>query len=387
MRFIHLGDLHLGKSLGEYDLIGDQRYLLEEILGIIKERSVDAVLIAGDVYDRALPSEAAVELLDWFISSLAENRTEAFIISGNHDSEERLNYGRSLFAGRGINIVSKFDGKLAQFERGDEYGSINICLLPFIKASQVRYHYPDEEISSYNDAVKTVLAHADIDHSRRNILVAHQFVTGEGDPAVAGSEGASVQNVGLVEKISADSMKDFDYVALGHIHSPQRVGQDNIRYSGSLMKYSLSEANSDKSVPLVTVRDKGDIEIELIPLRPMRDLRHITGRLEQLLSSENITEPEDFMYVTLTDEDVINDAMNIVRQYYPYTVRLDYKNSHTKELEGFEIDGEIADSKSFDELIGDFYKKMYGTEISSEELEIMMSVAGEAGVIHEADQA
>lgn len=384
MRFIHLGDLHIGRSLGEYDLIRDQKYLLEQILGIIEERSVDAVLIAGDVYDRALPSEAAVELLDWFISSLAEVGTEAFIISGNHDSEERLNYGRSLFADRGINIVSKFDGNLTQFEREDEYGSINICLLPFIKASQVRHHYPDEEINSYNDAVKTVIAHADIDHGRRNILVAHQFVTGEGDPSVSGSEGASVQNVGLVEKISADSIKDLDYVALGHIHSPQRVGHDNIRYSGSLMKYSLSEANSDKSVPLVTVKDKGDVEIELIPLRPMRDLRHITGRLEQLLSSENITDPDDFMYVTLTDEDMVNDAMNIVRQYYPNTVRLDYKNSHTKEIEDFELDGEIADSKSFDELISDFYMKMYGTEISREELDIMMSVAGEAGVIHEA---
>ena len=384
MRFIHLGDLHIGRSLGEYDLIRDQKYLLEQILGIIEERSVDAVLIAGDVYDRALPSEAAVELLDWFISSLAEAGTDACIISGNHDSEERLNYGRSLFADRGINIVSKFDGKLTQFEREDEYGSINICLLPFIKASQVRHHYPDEEINSYNDAVKTVIAHADIDHGRRNILVAHQFVTGEGNPSVSGSEGASVQNVGLVEKISADSIKDLDYVALGHIHSPQRVGHDNIRYSGSLMKYSLSEANSDKSVPLVTVKDKGDVEIELIPLRPMRDLRHITGRLEQLLSSENITDPDDCMYVTLTDEDMVDDAMNIVRQYYPNTVRLDYKNSHTKEIEDFELDGEIADSKSFDELISDFYMKMYGTEISSVELDIMMSVAGEAGVIHEA---
>ena len=384
MKFIHLGDLHIGKTLGEYNLIDDQKYLLDQILDIIKEKSVDAVLIAGDVYDRALPSEAAVDLLDYFISTLAENGTKAFIISGNHDSEDRLNYGRKLFAGRGIHIVSKFYGKLGIYEEDDDYGKLNICLLPFIKASQVRYFYPDEEIGSYEDAVRTVIENANIDYSQRNILIAHQFVTGETDPAIAGSEGASVQNVGLVEKISCEAFKDFDYVALGHLHSPQKVGYENIRYSGSLMKYSLSEAYSNKSVPVINVKEKGNVEIEIIPLKPLRDLRHITGKLEQLLKSENITDPEDFMYVTLTDEDIINDAMSIVQQYYPSTVKIDYNNSHTKEIENFSI-GEIAENKSFDELISDFYKKMYGTDISEEELKIMMDVAREAGVIHEAN--
>ena len=384
MKFIHLGDLHIGKTLGEYNLIDDQKYLLDQILDIIKEKSVDAVLIAGDVYDRALPSEAAVDLLDYFISALAENGTKAFIISGNHDSEDRLNYGRKLFAGRGIHIVSKFYGKLGIYEEDDDYGKLNICLLPFIKASQVRYFYPDEEIGSYEDAVRTVIENANIDYSQRNILIAHQFVTGETDPAIAGSEGASVQNVGLVEKISCEAFKDFDYVALGHLHSPQKVGYENIRYSGSLMKYSLSEAYSNKSVPVINVKEKGNVEIEIIPLKPLRDLRHITGKLEQLLKSENITDPEDFMYVTLTDEDIINDAMSIVQQYYPSTVKIDYNNSHTKEIENFSI-GEIAENKSFDELISDFYKKMYGTDISEEELKIMMDVAREAGVIHEAN--
>ena len=384
MKFIHLGDLHIGKTLGEYNLIDDQKYLLDQILDIIKEKSVDAVLIAGDVYDRALPSEAAVDLLDYFISALAENGTKAFIISGNHDSEDRLNYGRKLFAGRGIHIVSKFYGKLGIYEEDDDYGKLNICLLPFIKASQVRYFYPDEEIGSYEDAVRTVIENANIDYSQRNILIAHQFVTGETDPAIAGSEGASVQNVGLVEKISCEAFKDFDYVALGHLHSPQKVGYENIRYSGSLMKYSLSEAYSNKSVPVINVKEKGNVEIEIIPLKPLRDLRHITGKLEQLLKSENTTDPEDFMYVTLTDEDIINDAMSIVQQYYPSTVKIDYNNSHTKEIENFSI-GEIAENKSFDELISDFYKKMYGTDISEEELKIMMDVAREAGVIHEAN--
>lgn len=384
MKFIHLGDLHIGKTLGDYNLIDDQKYLLDQILGIIKERSVDAVLIAGDVYDRALPSEAAVDLLDYFMSSLAENGTKAYIISGNHDSEERLNYGRKFFANRGIHIVSKFAGELEKIELEDEFGKLNVCLLPFIKASQVRHYYPDQEIDSYDAAVRTVIEHADIDYNERNILIAHQFVMGEDGPKIAGSEGASVTNVGLVEKISCESLKDFDYVALGHLHSAQQVGYESIRYSGSLLKYSLNEVNSDKSVPVITLKEKGDMEIELVPLKPMRDLRHITGKLDQLLRSENITDTNDFMYVTLTDEDMINDAMGIIQHYYPNTVKLDYRNSHTRELEDLSI-GEIEDSKSFDELISDFYKKMYGKDISEEELEIMMSVAREAGVVHEAD--
>ncbi len=383
MKFIHLGDLHIGKSLGEFSLIRDQKYILDQILDIIRDKGVDAALLAGDIYDRALPSEAAVSLLDYFISKLADMGVETFIISGNHDSEDRLNYGRQLFSSRGIHIVSKFGGQLETFECEDEYGKLNICLLPFVKASQVRFYYPDEDIRSYDDAVKTIIDHAELDYESRNILVAHQFVIGQGDPVISGSEGASVQNVGLVEKISCDRFRDFDYVALGHIHSPQRVGSDNIRYSGSLLKYSLSEAGSSKSVPVITLKEKGVTDIELVQLKPMRDLRHITGPMQQLLSAENIKDPDDFMYVTLTDEEIINDAMTIIQQFYPNTVKIDYRNSHTQEIEDFDVTA-IADSKSFDELISDFYLKMYGSEISDEELEIMMSVAREAGVVHEA---
>ena len=382
MKFIHLGDLHIGKTLGDFSLIEDQKYMLNQILDLIREKHVDAALLAGDIYDRALPPESAVNLLDYFISSLADMGVETYIISGNHDSDERLNYGSRLFTSRGIHIVSKFSGELEKFECEDEYGKLNICLLPFIKASQVRFYYPDEEIKSYDDAVKAVIDHAELDYESRNIIVAHQFVTGEGDPVTGGSEGASVQNVGLVEKISYERFRDFDYAALGHIHSPQRVGCDHIRYSGSLLKYSLSEAGSTKTVPVITVKEKGTVETELIRLKPLRDLRHITGPMEVLLSADNITDPDDYMYVTLTDEDIINDAMSIIQQFYPNTVKIDYRNSHTQEIENFDIT-EIADNKAFDELISDFYKMMYGTEISDEELEIMMEVAREAGVVDE----
>ena len=329
MKILHLGDLHLGKALSEYSLIEDQKYILDQILDIISEKRVDAVLIAGDVYDRSLPSEAA-------------------------DSESRLEYGSRLFSGKNIHIASMFSGELARRTAQDDFGEVNIYMLPFVKASQVRHYYPDSRIESYEEAVKTVIEHADIDWSERNILIAHQFV--------------------------------FDYVALGHLHSPQSVGCSYIRYSGSLLKYSLSEAFSEKSVPVIELREKGETVVELVPLRPLRDLRHITGKLDQLLRSENISDPEDYMYVTLTDEEIINDVMGIVRQYYPNTVKVDYQNSHTLEIENFDI-GEIVSDKTFTEIIADFYLKMYGREISEDEMEVMISVAGEAGVINEAGQA
>ena len=384
MKLLHLADLHIGKSLGEFDLYEDQIYILNQILGIIEERSVDGVLIAGDVYDKSVPSEKAVTLLDYFIRSLAERHIKTFLISGNHDSDDRLNFGSSLFEVNEIYIASKFEGKAKKFTLTDENGEVHFFLLPFIKASQVRHYFPNEEIATYEAAIRAVLADAKVDTTQRNVLVAHQFVAGNEDPKLAGSEGAMARNVGLVEKIGYGCLEGFDYVALGHIHSPQKVGADCVRYAGSPLKYSLSEVHNDKSVPLITLGEKGEVSIELIPLRPMRDLRHIKGTMEQLLKKENIQSPDDFIYATLTDEDIINDAMGIFQQYYPNTVRIDYDNSHTKEIEQVDI-SQIAENKTFEELIRDFYSLMYQCEISEEELGIMRDVAREAGVIDEAD--
>ncbi len=385
MRLLHLGDLHLGKSLGEFDLTQDQEYILNQILEIIEKQSVDAVLIAGDVYDRAVPSEAATKLLDDFLCRLAARKVKTFVISGNHDSDERLNFGSSLFEANQIYISAKFDGRLYKKTMEDEFGEADIWLLPFVKASQVKHFFPEDRIESYDDAVRAVLSHAEIDRKRRNVLVAHQFVAGKGeDPAPGGSEGVSVMSVGLVEKVGYGCFDAFDYVALGHIHSPQRVGREEVRYSGSPLKYSLSEVNNEKSVPIITLREKGETEIELVPLVPMRDMRHIRGTMKTLLDKKNIKAPEDFIYVTLTDEDIVNEAMGIFQQYYPNTVRIDYDNSRTRETEQVDIAG-IAENKSFSELIRDFYRLVYGCEISGEEMEVMRAAAREAGVINEAD--
>ncbi|MBR3248194.1 MAG: exonuclease SbcCD subunit D [Clostridiales bacterium] len=385
MKLIHLSDLHLGKSLGDFDLIDDQKYILDQILELIDRESVDAVLIAGDVYDKSIPSEAATGLLDWFLVSLSSRKVKTFMISGNHDSDDRLNFGSQLFESNQIYISSIFDGKLHKYQIGDKDNEVNIYMLPFVKASLVRHFYPDAKIDSYEDAVKTILDDADIDNGKCNILVAHQFVAGQGeDPALGGSESAGTQSVGLVEKISYRCFDAFDYVALGHIHSPQRIGRDEVRYAGSPLKYSLSEVNNDKSVPIITVNGKNDISIDLVPLKPMRDMRHIRGKIKDLLDKANVVSPNDYIYATLTDEDIINDAMGIFQMTYPNTVKIDYDNSRTRAVEQVDIT-KIAENRSFTDLISDFYKQIYGVEISPEEMEVMRMAAREAGVINEAD--
>lgn len=384
MKFLHLGDLHLGKTLGDFDLIEDQKYILDQILHITEEKSIDGVLIAGDVYDKSIPSEAATKLLDSFLITLAAKGIKVFMVSGNHDSDERLNFGSTLFASSQIFISAVFDGTLHRQSFTDGDTEVAVYMLPFVKASQVRHYFPDEDINSYDDAVRTIIRNTLIDKRNKNILVAHQFVAGKGeDPALAGSESVGTQSVGMVEKIGYDCFDDFDYVALGHIHSPQKVGREEIRYAGSPLKYSLSEANNEKSVCLITVSAEEGVKIDPVPLKPMRDLRHIKGKLKELLDEKNVKAPDDFIYATLTDEEIINDAMGVFQQTYPNTVRIDYDNSHTRDIEQVDI-SRIAENKSFPELIGDFYRQMYGCEITEEEMDVMRTAAREAGVINEA---
>lgn len=381
MKLLHIGDLHLGKSLGEFDLTEDQEYLLDQLLEIIETQSVDAVLIAGDVYDRAIPSEAATRLLDRFLSSLAKKSIHVYMISGNHDSDERLNFGSSLFESNNIHISTKYKGSLYKHTLMIGQDEADIYLLPFVKASQVRHFLTEDKIETYDDAVRAILSHADIDKSRCNVLVAHQFVMGKSeDPALGGSEGIGTQSVGLVEKIGYDCFDDFDYVALGHIHSPQQAGRETVRYAGSPLKYSLSEVNNEKSVPIITITGKESPEVELVPIRPMRDLRHIKGTKEELLDKSNVTAPGDFIYATLTDDEIFHDVMGVFQQFYPYTVKIDYDNRHTREIEQADI-SRIAENRSFEDLISDFYRQMYSCEISEEEMDIMRMVAREAGVL------
>lgn len=383
MKLLHLGDLHIGKSVNDYSMIEDQKYMFHQILTMIDEHKADGVLIAGDVYDKAVPSEEAVGVLDGFLCQLAERKVKTYIISGNHDSDERLNFGSTLFETNGIFICSKYEGSLYKQTIVDKYGKVNLYLLPFVKASQVRHFFPEQEIDTYDQAVRVILEHGNINQKERNILVAHQFVVGSsGEPKLGGSENASVQQVGTVEKIGSDCFDLFDYVALGHIHSPQQVGRDTIRYCGSPLKYSLSEVRSEKSVPMITLGKKGTLDIEFLPLKPLRDMRHLKGKLEQLLDKKNITDTNDYIYVTLTDETPIPDAMAIIRQHYPNTMKLDYENSHTKGMEVMDV-SKVTREKSFPELISEFYHMMFGCDMGEDEMKILLEAAKEAGVVDE----
>ncbi len=384
MKIMHLSDLHLGRSLGDFDLYDDQKYILDRILDLIDTHDIDAVLIAGDVYDKSVPSEAATNLLDDFLFRLSAKEKEVFIISGNHDSDDRLNYGSRLFEHSRIHISSVFDGKLAKYTLEKDGTAADIYLMPFVKASQVKHFYPDEEIETYEDAFRAILANVRLDEGKHNILVAHQFVAGKGaDPDFGGSESIGTRSiiggsVGLVERIGSNIFDRFDYVALGHIHSPQQVGRPEVRYSGSPLKYSLSEADNKKSVPVITVGEKG-VEIELLPLVPRRNVRHVKGKLKDLLDRANAVPSDDFIYATLTDDEFIADAIGIFRQIYPNTVKIDYDNKYTKDIETADISA-VLENRSFEELIGDFYRMMYGDTISDEEMAIMKEAAGEAGV-------
>lgn len=383
MKFLHLGDLHLGKSLGDFDLIKDQEFILRQLLEIIDREAINGVLIAGDVYDKSVPSEAATRLLNFFLEELAAREVSTIIISGNHDSDDRLNFGSGLFKHSHIYISAKYTGELDRWVIDDGKGKVNVYALPFVKASQVKHYFPEAGIETYEAAVEAVLATADIDLQAINILVAHQFVAGKSeDPALGGSEGAGTQSVGLVEKIGYDIFEKFDYVALGHIHSPQKIGRSTVRYSGSPLKYSLSEVHNDKSVPIITIEENKAVNVELVPIKPLRDMRHIRGKMSDLLHNNDISGRNDFIYVTLTDEDIINDAMGIFQQVYPNTVKIDYDNSRTRAAEQVDI-SQIAHNKSFTELIGDFYRLMYNCEISDEELDVMRMAAREAGIIDE----
>lgn len=380
MKILHLGDIHLGKSVNEFSMIEDQKYILKKILEIGEAQKVNAVLIAGDVYDRSVPSEEAVKLLDWFLTELVKIGISVFMISGNHDSDERLQFGSALLRAKGVYVAGRYDGIVEHVEMEDEHGPFHIWMLPYIKASRVAHFFPEGDTSSYDAAVHTALSGCDLKEDERNIILVHQFVTGKSeDPTLSGSESAIV-SVGTVEKIAYDCFDDFDYVAMGHIHGSQAVGRETCRYAGSPLKYSLNqrEIKSQKTVPVVEFGAKGSVMVELCPLIPRRELRHLKGKLKDLLA--NAVDQDDYIYATLTDEEIQFEAMARLQEVYPNVMKLDYDNQATRSAQE-EKAYEDTEGKSFEELITEFYEWMNGTAPSEEEWKILKDVAKEAGVM------
>ena len=322
MKLFHLSDLHIGKRLNERSLLEDQEYILLQILSLVEEEKPDGVLICGDVYDKSVPSAEAVTLFDDFLCRLAKKQVPTFIISGNHDSPERLAFGNRLLSDAGIYISPVYDGAVRSVTLTDEKGEVVIWLLPFVKPAHIRRYFPGEQTESYTDALRTALRHLDMDPTKRNVLLTHQFVTG------AGLGGSEEFNVGGTDNVDASVFEAFDYVALGHIHGAQNIGTPKIRYCGTPLKYSLSEENQEKSVTVVELEDKGDLKLSLLPLKPKHELRSIRGTFAELHNSALTT--DDYIYAILTDEEEIHEAMGKLRVIFPHLMEMRYDNTRTR---------------------------------------------------------
>lgn len=337
MKFLHLADLHLGKRVNGFSMLEDQAYILRQILAILDDEQPDGVLIAGDVYDKSVPSVEAVGLLDGFLTELRARGVPVLLISGNHDSPERLAFGGRVMDSCGIHISPVYDGALAPVTLHDEFGPVHVWLLPFVKPAHVRRWFPDADIESYTDAVAEAVAHMDIDTAARNVLVTHQFVTGG---TRSGSEELSV---GGTDNVDSGVFAPFDYVALGHLHGAQHIGRETIRYAGSPLKYSFSEARQHKSVTVVTLGEKGDVQVRTVALTPLRELREIRGSYDELTARsfyEHTTYRSDYLHLILTDEQDVFDAMSRLRTIYPYLMTLDYDNARTRAAGGMSVPAE-----------------------------------------------
>lgn len=366
MKFLHTSDLHIGKRLHEKSLFEDQQYILKQIVDIAKKQEVDAVLISGDVYDRSIPQADATVLFDNFVTELASCKIKVFMISGNHDSAQRLDFMSSLLRSQDVYFCGSFKGELECVELTDELGSVNIYLLPFIKPSNVRSFANEENISSYEEAVKYVIDSANIDITQRNIILSHQFITG------SSTDGSEEIIVGGLDNISSNVYSRFDYVALGHIHRAQNIGSDVIRYSGTPLKYSFSEVSNKKSVTIVEIFEKGNVNISVEELIPLRDLRCIKGSYLDIMSYENYMDEnlDDFIKVTLTDEDDIPDAILKIRTVYPNVLVLEYDNKRTRAVSEFN-ETETASLDTPFEMFESLYKIQFGDDLSDAQVEIL----------------
>lgn len=362
MKLMHLSDLHIGKRLNEFSLLDDQSYILDEILRIAKEQKPDAAAIAGDVYDKSAPSAEAVALFDSFISRLAEIVKPIFVISGNHDSAERIAFGSSLMQTAGVYFSPVYSGTAEPTKVKDEFGTVNVYMLPFIRPSDVRRFYPDDDTESFDSAFKAAVSHLNVNENERNIMIAHQFITGA---AQGGSESVSV---GGLDNISAEVFAPFDYTALGHIHKKQNITSEHVRYCGTPLKYSLSEVNDEKTVTFAILGKKGELSTEEVPLRPLRDLREIKGTYIEI-TDRNFYDKfnrEDYIHVTLTDENDIPEAIGRLRAVYPNIMKLGYDNKRTRENRLIEdISEEVRRSPS--ELFAEFYQTCNNSELSEEQ--------------------
>ena len=379
MKLLHLADLHIGKRVYEYSMLEEQKAVLMQAFRMVAEHGADAVLIAGDVYDKTIPTIEGVKLFDTFLTALKAKNIPAFIISGNHDSAERLSFGRQLFENAEIYLSGTYEDEILKKTMTDKFGEVDIYLLPFLKPQQIEVTEGEEKPQDYTEAIKLVLNRLNINKNNRNVLLAHQFVGGkDASPERTDSE---TQSVGGVDVVDYRVFDEFDYVALGHLHGAQHVGRETVRYAGSPVKYSFSEARQVKSATLITLGEKGNITIEKLPFIPLPDMREIKGTLGQLTNPEVLAESDcnDYMHITLTDEEEIYDVFGKLRAVYPNLMCLDFDNARTRAEGAVAPAGEVIKEKTTLELFREFFEKQAGAKLSPMQEQIMTDIIEKNG--------
>lgn len=373
MKFVHLSDLHIGKKVNEYSMIEDQEYILKKIINVIDEEKPEGVIIAGDVYDKSVPSAEAVELFDDFLVRLSKRNLYVFVISGNHDSPERIAFGGRLMEQSRVYMSPVYNGNVNPITLEDEYGKINVWMLPFVKPVHVRRFNEDADITSYTDAMRIAISNLNVDVNDRNIMITHQFVTG-----AERTESEEI-SVGGTDNVDVSVFDAFDYTALGHIHRPQNCNLEKVRYCGTPLKYSFSEAKDNKSVTVVELKEKGSLDVKTETLVPMRDMVEIKGKYDDIMLRDfykDTTWQEDYTHITLTDEEDIIDAIGKLRTVYHNLMKLDYDNKRTRSVNSIDAAKDV-ESKSNYELFAEFYEMQNNQPMSDEQSEFVKNLIEE----------
>ena len=368
MKFAHISDLHLGKRIHQFSMIEEQKYILEKIENIVKEEKVDGVLIAGDVYDKIYPSAEAVALFNSFLVHLAKEQVLVFVISGNHDSPERIAFLGEITKNAGVYLSQVYDGQMEKIETEDEFGKVNVYLLPFIKPVHVRHFFKEETIMNYTDAMAVVVKNMNLNTTERNVLVVHQFVTG------AKRSDSEEISVGGLDNVDASVFADFDYVALGHVHRSQNMGNGKVRYSGTPLKYSFSEWKDEKTVTIVELKEKGSVEIKEIPLIPQHDMVKIRGTFMEVMNPLNFqgVDVNSYLHITLLDEMDVPEAFHRLAAVYPNLMQMEYDNLRTRERREVQVRKEVAKISPQDIFAG-LYETMNNQPLSEVQREYLLT--------------
>ena len=376
MKIFHLADLHIGKIVNGFSMLKQQQYILEKVIYLVKTHKPKVLIIAGDIYDKHNPSNSAAILFSNFIEELSQFDLDILIVSGNHDSGQKLQFASGILSRQRIFISGSFDGKIDEVSLKDNFGTINFYLMPFVRPSDVRVYFPD--VSSYHNALETVLNNSDIDYNKRNVFIGHQFFGG-GISNVERSDSELI-SVGGIDNVGYNLLEKFDYAALGHLHKPQKLVFDYIRYSGSPLKYSESEVSHQKSIVMLDIMEKNNVKIELLELKPEIEMRKIEGYINDILNdSYDLDKTNDYVHITLLDEGEVINAINKIRNKYPNVMTLKFKNIRSQNHNDINVRDDISETNPID-LFNDFFKLQNNREMNESQRKTVERLIGKENV-------